>query len=71
MAEAILQPFQSEFLLVAFFAARYDPRGVCDSCAYHHQIHPANETWIMKQTEHYYTSAIDHNNIASFLHVLT
>jgi len=47
MAEATSQTFRGESPFVAFFYAHYDLQGVYGSFAYHHQIQPANETWII------------------------
>jgi hypothetical protein len=47
MTEAISQLFPSEYRLVAFCGVHYGLQGVYDSYAYHHQIQPANETWIV------------------------
>lgn len=44
VTEVALLSFQGEHQLEAFFDARYGLLGVYDSCAYHHQIHPGNET---------------------------
>lgn len=46
MTAEISPPSQCEYL-EAFSDARCGLQGVYGSYAYHHQIHPANETWMV------------------------
>ena len=66
MAEATSQLFQSEYPLVVFFDAHCGLQGIYDSYAYHHQIQPANETWMDIITKHYNRTIVYLNNTASF-----